>query len=313
MVKLAKSEKNLSEWCVAMVKTSLSTSSLPVGSVVQQHANLPSSHKDCSGIVIDESSASKENSTQQEILRSIGDEEQLTLLMPNPLITTTPCAHLTPNSAVSLSSMGRPVCRICHLVNETCRNPLVSPCRCSGTMQFVHIGCLVHWLEISAKKMYPQPRCELCGYNYKRHPCVDLKRVHVPRIDVKDVTLNGVFLFALVVMVVCAVLGVHFLRVTDQYRSLRLYRVSPTPMNNDDLTVITCSVLFFIAFFIAVFTQYRAEASIFRVFFRFWLINRNWQIRNYDISDDPEMLVEKQERSEKVDVTANNERYVMLA
>ncbi|KHN72770.1 putative E3 ubiquitin-protein ligase MARCH10 [Toxocara canis] len=70
--------------------------------------------------------------------------------------------------------MGRPLCRICHLVHETPRNPLVAPCRCSGTMQYVHIGCLVHWLEISAKKMYPQPRCELCGYHYKRHPCIDV-------------------------------------------------------------------------------------------------------------------------------------------
>ncbi|KHN72765.1 E3 ubiquitin-protein ligase MARCH4 [Toxocara canis] len=208
--------------------------------------------------------------------------------------------------------MGRPLCRICHLVHETPRNPLVAPCRCSGTMQYVHIGCLVHWLEISAKKMYPQPRCELCGYHYKRHPCIDLKRLRSPHIDANDIALNVVFVFAFVVMVICAALCIHFLRVTDQYHSLRLYRVSPTVMNNDDLTVITCSVLFFIAFFIAVFTQYRAEASIFRVFFRFWLINRNWQIRNYDISDDPEMLVEKLARREKVDVGTNTERCLML-
>ncbi|VDM40384.1 unnamed protein product [Toxocara canis] len=290
MVKLVKSEKNLSEWCVAVVNTSLSTYSLPTESVyspLHQVISISPSSKD-SGIAIDESAAA-ETANQDLVKTRIADDELplLTPAQPNCVIAANIPAHLTPKSVMneqqlhflgsfvsgrfstSLSSMGRPLCRICHLVHETPRNPLVAPCRCSGTMQYVHIGCLVHWLEISAKKMYPQPRCELCGYHYKRHPCIDLKRLRSPHIDANDIALNVVFVFAFVVMVICAALCIHFLRVTDQYHSLR-------------------------------------------VFFRFWLINRNWQIRNYDISDDPEMLVEKLARREKVDVGTNTERCLML-
>ncbi|MFH4975336.1 hypothetical protein AB6A40_002045 [Gnathostoma spinigerum] len=199
----------------------------------------------------------------------------------------------------SLSSMGRPLCRICHLVHDLPHDPMIAPCRCSGTMQFVHTSCLVHWLEISAKKMCPSPRCELCGYYYKRHRCIDLKKLHLPHIEAHDVALNVVFIFVFFVMIVSAVLCVHFLKITDQYHAIRARRVSVAVMSNEDLTVIAYSIIFFAAFFIAIFTQYRAEASIFRVFFRFWLINRNWQIRNYDISDDPEMQNEKSARLQK--------------
>ena len=34
-----------------------------------------------------------------------------------------------------------PICRICHLPGEK-QHPLISPCRCSGTLQFIHTFCL---------------------------------------------------------------------------------------------------------------------------------------------------------------------------
>ncbi|RCN44826.1 hypothetical protein ANCCAN_09178 [Ancylostoma caninum] len=74
------------------------------------------------------------------------------------------------------------------------------------------------------------------------------------------------------------------------------YRVVSSSLSDDDVTVVVCSVLFFAAFFIAVFTQYRAEASVCRVLFRCWTTNRNWTIRHYDIRDDPEMLAHRQAR-----------------
>ncbi|EPB68768.1 hypothetical protein ANCCEY_12136 [Ancylostoma ceylanicum] len=30
-----------------------------------------------------------------------------------------------------------------------------------------------HWLELSTRKMVPSPRCELCGYNYRRRNCIN--------------------------------------------------------------------------------------------------------------------------------------------
>lgn len=124
-------------------------------------------------------------------------------------------------------------------------------------------------------------------------------------------------------------------------------------MTNEDFTIITCSAVFFAAFFIAVFTQYKAEISVsFYIIFhkfihlfqwkifdfpkflsqiqstesnwefpyyiflihrstikifmnfqfiglisRFWQINRNWQIKNYQINQDLDGLKEKSKSS----------------
>ena len=61
-------------------------------------------------------------------------------------------------------------CRICHSGRDHPRNPLISPCKCSGTMKYVHIACLIRWLEVSSQKFWPTTECELCGYKFKRHP-----------------------------------------------------------------------------------------------------------------------------------------------
>ncbi|VDM57327.1 unnamed protein product, partial [Angiostrongylus costaricensis] len=195
------------------------------------------------------------------------------------------------------------LCRICHTECESTRDPFVSPCRCSGSLLYVHRSCLVHWLELSTRKMIPSPRCELCGYNYRRRNC--FSSLHFPHLSARDRLLNVLFIFVFIIMVVCAVLSIHFLQLSEQYHS-RLsfgytskirgsqkeerypgYRIVSSSLSDDELTVVVCSVLFFAAFFIAVFTQYRAEASICRVFFRCWTTNRNWTIRHYNISQPP--------------------------
>lgn len=47
-------------------------------------------------------------------------------------------------------------CRICH-GEGTLEDPLFYPCKCSGSIKFVHQSCLVEWLAHSQKK-----HCELC-------------------------------------------------------------------------------------------------------------------------------------------------------
>ena len=36
-----------------------------------------------------------------------------------------------------------PFCRICHMAASDSEEPLISPCRCSGTMQYIHGSCLM--------------------------------------------------------------------------------------------------------------------------------------------------------------------------
>jgi hypothetical protein len=45
-------------------------------------------------------------------------------------------------------------CRICHESND----PLFYPCKCSGSIKYVHAECLKQWLRVTERKM-----CEVCG------------------------------------------------------------------------------------------------------------------------------------------------------
>ena len=62
-------------------------------------------------------------------------------------------------------------CRICLEKNETEDNPLLTPCKCAGTMKFIHLECLQKWLRgktiikqnaISTTIIYKSLSCELC-------------------------------------------------------------------------------------------------------------------------------------------------------
>uniref|UniRef100_A0A7S2T0G4 RING-type E3 ubiquitin transferase n=1 Tax=Chloropicon primus TaxID=1764295 RepID=A0A7S2T0G4_9CHLO len=59
------------------------------------------------------------------------------------------------------------VCRICRTSEEEeeedggKRRPLFYPCRCSGSIKYVHEECLVQWLKHSKRK-----KCEVCGTEY---------------------------------------------------------------------------------------------------------------------------------------------------
>ncbi|GAA30053.2 E3 ubiquitin-protein ligase MARCH2 [Clonorchis sinensis] len=55
-------------------------------------------------------------------------------------------------------------CRIC-LDEGELEGPLMSPCRCKGTVGLVHRNCLQRWLYESGKV-----KCELCGYEYIMTP-----------------------------------------------------------------------------------------------------------------------------------------------
>ena len=49
------------------------------------------------------------------------------------------------------------VCRFCLESNNTKRNPLIDPCQCRGSLQFVHERCLNKWRRIN-----PNRNAEVC-------------------------------------------------------------------------------------------------------------------------------------------------------
>jgi len=57
------------------------------------------------------------------------------------------------------------VCRIC-LASESCvEGRLIAPCRCSGTMKYVHRSCLRTWRTQGSARA--AERCSVCGEAYK--------------------------------------------------------------------------------------------------------------------------------------------------
>ena len=57
-------------------------------------------------------------------------------------------------------------CRICFDDADDASNPMLRPCRCRGSMAWVHMGCLDHWRTNSAnpRSFY---RCDQCHFEYR--------------------------------------------------------------------------------------------------------------------------------------------------
>ena len=72
----------------------------------------------------------------------------------------------------------KPTCRICFLTNSDEENPLISPCKCSGSMKNIHYLCLKKCIEIKIIKKSEQNykfytwksfSCEICKTEYPKY------------------------------------------------------------------------------------------------------------------------------------------------
>ena len=88
------------------------------------------------------------------------------------------------------------ICRVCLCEALHTDNPLVSVCRCSGTMRFIHIECLQQWIssrittnvtENSIMKYLKSIHCELCKTKLPftitaNSACFDLMKGQKPQV-----------------------------------------------------------------------------------------------------------------------------------
>jgi hypothetical protein len=58
-----------------------------------------------------------------------------------------------------------PICKFCLDTNESKRNPLIEPCDCRGSMQFVHEQCLTRWRRLNPTRN--ADICLLCFHPYR--------------------------------------------------------------------------------------------------------------------------------------------------
>ena len=80
-------------------------------------------------------------------------------------------------------------CRVCHGEAEENR-PLFHPCRCDGSIKFVHQDCLQMWLKVSKQA---RPKCELCGEHFHfRNIYTSGKEGKPPRLSIVEF-LDGLY------------------------------------------------------------------------------------------------------------------------
>ncbi|KAG7482455.1 E3 ubiquitin-protein ligase MARCH7 isoform X1 [Solea senegalensis] len=95
------------------------------------------------------------------------------------------------------------LCRICQMREEAASNPLIQPCRCTGSLQYVHQECIKRWLcsKIgSGSNMEAITTCELCKeklrLNIDNFDIQELHRTHVQS-EYDEFISSGLYLVVL--------------------------------------------------------------------------------------------------------------------
>lgn len=196
-----------------------------------------------------------------------------------------------PSRQVSTSSIsnGLAMCRICHSTDSK-EEALLSPCRCMGTLKYVHMSCLVHWLEISCRKLRKPSQCELCGYRYQRHKVLNLRNCMWPKCSRRDKILHSVFVLSLLMMLVCAAVTIVCFKADSSGSRGRIDNVQPVELTPKEVVTLVCGVMFFVCFFVAMYVQVKAHATLYKLIVRFWMINHEWFVEEYRPQSDPEWI-----------------------
>ena len=68
------------------------------------------------------------------------------------------------------SSLNIKQCRFCFTDDETHDNPLIAPCKCSGSLHFIHVMCLKTWLARNQNVVHSANR-KVTTYSYRTFHC----------------------------------------------------------------------------------------------------------------------------------------------
>ena len=102
------------------------------------------------------------------------------------------------------------ICRICYMEEDSdLKNPLVQPCKCSGSMKYIHLNCLKQWLftksctRLEKKKNFSifiiKPvECELCKtklpdfimHNNKLYELLDFRTEFENHLTIESLTID---------------------------------------------------------------------------------------------------------------------------
>lgn len=96
-----------------------------------------------------------------------------------------------------LEVLARGECRICQEEDQTAH--LLSPCRCSGSIKYIHLHCLVGCIESK-----DSVRCDICGANFVGIAILTRKRTLLEFVQLNP-ALRNELLFAAVLLLLLQV------------------------------------------------------------------------------------------------------------
>lgn len=202
----------------------------------------------------------------------------------------------------SSSTLSLPVCRICQLPSMEPNNHLISPCRCLGSIRYVHNNCLLKWLEVSSKRRNGPACCELCQYQYLRHKKFVISHWRFPECSLKDKILHFFFVISVCLMIGCAAVTIIcFKEDRGPYRSPNKFHTAE--LSPPEMITLSCGVLFFLAFFLAMYVEVKARHTVYQLICKFFYLNHEWSVEEYDRKRD---LVTSKKKKEKVKKKRNS-------
>eukprot|EP00096_Caligus_rogercresseyi_P010344 TRINITY_DN3733_c0_g1_i1.p1 TRINITY_DN3733_c0_g1~~TRINITY_DN3733_c0_g1_i1.p1 ORF type:complete len:654 (-),score=148.15 TRINITY_DN3733_c0_g1_i1:1214-3175(-) len=193
---------------------------------------------------------------------------------PSVLVETGSCLS---NSS---STASLPACRICQLPSMEPNNQLISPCRCLGSIRYVHNNCLLKWLEVSSKRRNGTASCELCQYQYLRHKKFVISHWRFPECSFRDKILHLFFIISVCLMITCA--AVTILCFKEDRGPYRKANSNPGELTSTEMITLSCGVLFFFAFFIAMYVEVKAKNTVYQLICKFFYMNHEWSVEEYD-------------------------------
>ncbi|KAL3869652.1 hypothetical protein ACJMK2_042317 [Sinanodonta woodiana] len=200
-----------------------------------------------------------------------------------------------------------PFCRICLMPDE--EGLLFSPCRCTGSLTYVHQRCIKKWMNVlSRKKKTKQPRCEICQYKFRWSSHFKWKHWSFPRISHRDKILHSIFFFFLFIIIGCvaslALCGIYDTerkRDKESAQTGQGYTTSlgiktnenktvvATPsdekineIRTNDVITISCAILFIFSTLVCWVVEWNAKHSVIKLYKRFRRRNNEWVIEPYD-------------------------------
>ena len=153
----------------------------------------------------------KDNIKYNKNNKNLNKEIDTKLIENEKIINITKKKELKKNLSIfSKVEKKNNVCRICYIEEEDAQtNPLVQPCICDGSLKYIHLSCLKHWIsthscikldsnEDCAIFLIKPVECELCKtkfpdfikYQNKLYPLLDFTNEFKSYLTLESLTLD---------------------------------------------------------------------------------------------------------------------------